>query len=86
MGAGSSLVKPGKRRGCGCIMWWKAAVASGAYRSRHILSSRYPDSWGVATPFIALNLFFAFAQYDSIACVWTPVTGSTKFTLWLTVA
>ena len=30
-------------------------MASGAYRSHHILSSRYPASWCVATPFIAFN-------------------------------
>ena len=54
----------------------EGTVASGPYRSHHILSSRYPGSWCVRTPFIALNLCFALAQYDSIACVWTPVMAA----------
>ena len=49
-------------------------------RSHHILSSRYDGRDSADTPFITLNLYLAFAQWDSMACVCTLVAGSTKLT------
>lgn len=40
-------------------------------------------SWCSEIPFVYLHLYF---QYDSVGCMWTPVTRSTKCKLWLTVA
>jgi hypothetical protein len=40
----------------------------------HRLAHRHPGSMSLRTPFIALNFVLTRFQYDSIFCVWTPVT------------
>ena len=56
------------------------------WRSRHINSSRYPDSSSSWQPLMRFSLIFTLFQYDSTFSVWTPVVESTNSTEWLTVA
>ena len=53
---------------------------------RNWCSARCPASIASVVPFIALNRFFARDHMPSTPLVQTPLIGSTKLRLWLTVA